>query len=88
MGLEYPKRIIEYNEHEPPGYISLAVPQFYKEGDKMAIYLRDKDGNRKLVAGSGTAGKGAYEAAVADGYTRTGDEFNAMMANIATKASP
>lgn len=52
----------------------------------MAIYLRDKDGNRKLVAGSGAAGKGAYEAAVAGGYTGTEDEFNAMMANIATKA--
>lgn len=45
----------------------------------MAIYIKDKDGTRKFVAGA-ISGKSAYEYAVEGGYTGTEAEFQTVLA--------
>ena len=42
--------------------------------------------NGKKVAGVGPPGKSAYQAAVDGGYSGSESEFNALLANVATKS--
>jgi len=45
----------------------------------MSIYVRDKDGKRKQIAGNGMPGKSAYQYAVDGGFTGTEEEFAALL---------